>query len=219
MTNEKSQAKTKENDDGKSGGRTRVAWLTLSEEQLNRPGGQLLAALFQRANLRGHQLAEMARELHVTYGYISQLRKHSRHVPRITQRFVQACANYLGIRPILVKILAEQVVADDFVEPTDATGALLDAAIQYIRADGGYGTFIPTEVTTASRTMKLFIIDCYREATGIDLTPAASPSKKLRDVMEAMLVFEEHRSANLALDEASAQQITTDIIRSVREKI
>jgi hypothetical protein len=52
----------------------RTPWCgNFSEEELDRPGGLLLAALIKCANDRRLLFKDMAKELGVTYGYINQL--------------------------------------------------------------------------------------------------------------------------------------------------
>ena len=96
--------------DFQSSGR-RTGWSGVSERELTSPGGALTTLLLRAANLRGHQLGEMANELGVTYGYIAQLRKGHREVQHISRQFARAVANYLSksfgqdVPPILVMLI------------------------------------------------------------------------------------------------------------------
>ena len=92
-------------------------------EELARPGGPLLAMLVQRANELGHNMADMAGELGFTYGYISQLRNGQRQVTTIRDKFVDACAAYLGVARITVLLAA--VVLREHVHRLQAWGLAL----------------------------------------------------------------------------------------------
>lgn len=173
--------------------------LMLNAEQLQHPGSRLLAALFQQANYRDHSLASLAAELGCTASYLSQLRNDMRCTTNVSQKFVAAAARYLGVLPIIVKVLAEQVRAEDFVMTGNGFDRRLDQTLQFIRDDGAFGASVPADIFSASQEMKIFVVECYREATGIDLTPGVSLTKRLRDVMEAMLVFDEHVEPERAL--------------------
>lgn len=174
---------------------TKRQQLTLNAEQLHRPGSRLLAALFQRANQRDHSLSVLAVELECTPGYLSQLRHDTRCTTNVSQKFVNASARYLGVSPIIVKILAEQVRSDDFVMGDGGIDTRLDQVMQFIGDDGSLGASLPREILSASREMKLFVIECYREATGVDLTPGIAFTRRLRDAMEATLVFDGHAAS------------------------
>ncbi len=107
--------------------------------------------------------------------------------------------------PVIVKILAEQVQATDFVLPNEALDHRLNQAMVFIRDDGNFGASVPNDILTASREMKLFVIECYREATGLDLTPGALPTRRFSDMMQATLAFDEEvrQPPRLPRDEVS----------------
>lgn len=48
----------------------------------------------------------MARELGVTYGYVSQLRIGLRNVATISKTFATSCARFLGVAPAVVLLLS-----------------------------------------------------------------------------------------------------------------
>ncbi len=198
-------------EDAHSRANTKRQQLTLNAEQLHRPGSRLLAALFQRANQRDHSLSVLAVELDCTPGYLSQLRHDTRCTTNVSQKFVTAAARYLGVSPIIVKILAEQVRADDFAMGEVGLDARLDQVMQFIGDDGALGASLPREILSASREMKLFVIECYREATGVDLTPGIAFTRRLRDVMEATLLFDGHAEPEkrIANRQAESSKATT----------
>ncbi|MGE8166005.1 helix-turn-helix domain-containing protein [Paraburkholderia sp. NPDC080076] len=200
-------------EEGRTGRSARRKKLALDTEQLQRPGSRLLAALFQQANYRDHSLAALANELGCTPGYLSQLRNDTRCATNVSQKFVDAAARYLGVLPVIVKILAEQVRAEDFVMPSSSLESRLDQVMQFIRDDGAFGASVPGDILSASREMKIFVIECYREATGLDLTPGISLTRRLRDTMEAALVFDnEVKPHQRAAQQPSATGIAPTVL-------
>jgi len=85
--------KAKCNDDEIETGK--VAWAGLNSAEKSRLGVELLAALFQKANLDGLNLRNLAAALDVTYGYIHQLKTGIRATPQVSEEFIISCARYL----------------------------------------------------------------------------------------------------------------------------
>lgn len=167
--------------------RTRIAWNGMSKEELQRPGALLIAALLRRANERGQQLNELASALGVTYGYIAQLRNGLRDVVHISSRFAQACARYLGVPAIAVKILAGQVSVTDFIFPVRPLGETLDAGLRRIETDELLGAMMPASVYMLDEQAKAFIVACYEQATTEEALPSRALPRLLLDLQHAAL--------------------------------
>lgn len=97
-----------------------------AERFYREPGGALMGWMFDEARLRGMSLNEMAAALGVTYGYINQLRNGIRKTKDIAHDFCVACARYLGVPTIAVKVVAGVVRMSDFLHPseTDVNGGV-----------------------------------------------------------------------------------------------
>lgn len=78
----------------------------LDPEELNRPGGLLIAALMQCAKERGLSTNGLASALGVSYWSLSQLRIGFRPVEMLDEVMVTGCARFLGLSPLLVRLLA-----------------------------------------------------------------------------------------------------------------
>ena len=168
---------------GKPGSRT--AWSALTKKELARPGALLLATLFAAANERGQQLRELATALGVTYGYLAQLRSGLRFVAHISQEFVEACAQYLGLPPIAVKVMAGKVGARDFVWPAKPVEEVLNAALLHIQADQLLGGMMPASVYNAPQEVKAFAVACYEQACTQEAMPSRSLPQLLQDLQRA----------------------------------
>lgn len=167
---------------------SRVPWNGgLSDEEITRPGGALMAALLHRANQLGHQLQEMSNELNVTYGYIAQLRGGHRQPENISDDFVNACAAYLGVPRMTVLMLCGRVKPDDVMLQKHNVAQQLPAAIEFIAQDTILGPLMPVEVRKASYEMQFFIISLYEKATGkVLLTGRQDPHELAEDLKEVL---------------------------------
>ena len=93
------------------------------EERVSRlyasPGGPLIGWLFDECRRRRQEYREMAACLGVTYGYVNQLRSGLRQARHISDDFAVSCAHYLGVPPVVVKMVAGRIPMSDFVTPRE----------------------------------------------------------------------------------------------------
>jgi hypothetical protein len=167
---------------------TRVPWNGgLSEEELQRPGGALLAALLHRANQLGHQLTQMADALNCTYGYISQLRGGHRQPENISDDFVNACAAYLDTPRMTVLQLCGKVKPDDVMHQKHNVAQQIPSAMEFISNDTVFGPLMPVEARKLSYEMQFFIISLYEKATGkVLLNGRQDPKILAQDLAEVL---------------------------------
>jgi hypothetical protein len=143
-------------------------------EELARPGGPLLAMLVQRANELGHNMADMAGELGFTYGYISQLRNGQRQVTTIRDKFVDACAAYLGVARITVLLAAGKVKPTDIYEDPQEVMRRVPDAINFMRKDGKWGPMMTPEILSGDLATQFLVVKLYEAATQRVLLPGAT---------------------------------------------
>lgn len=177
---------------GPKGESTRVPWSGgLSPEELARPGGVLLSMLIHRANELGHQLGDMARELNVTYGYISQLRSGLRKTEHISDHFANACALYLGAPRITVLLASGRNKPEDvFSDPVEMV-ATLPRAIKFMLSDPKYGPMMPPDLINADQNLQYLVVTLFEDATGKTLLPGrANPV----DIAKQIQQFQEIRN-------------------------
>lgn len=171
---------------------SRVPWNGgLSDEEITRPGGALMAALLHRANQLGHQLQEMSNELNVTYGYIAQLRGGHRQPENISDDFVNAAAAYLGVPRMTVLMLCGRVKPDDVMLQKHNVAQQIPAAIEFIGQDAVYGPLMPLEVRKASYEMQFFIVSMYEKATGKTLLDGRQDPRALAEDLAEVLAQRE----------------------------
>jgi hypothetical protein len=181
---------------GPKGESTRVPWSGgLSPEELARPGGTLLSMLIHRANELGHQLGDMAHDLNVTYGYISQLRSGLRKTEHISDHFANACALYLGAPRMTVLLASGRVKPEDvFSDPVEMV-SLLPRAIKFIQGDPKYGPLMPPDLLNADQKLQYFVVTMFEDATGKTLLPGRANSSELAKQIQQ---FHEIRSKMIA---------------------
>ncbi|MFH1818720.1 MAG: helix-turn-helix transcriptional regulator [Pseudomonadota bacterium] len=165
-------------------------WHGMSEEDLNRPGAALLVWLTRTASSRSHKMHQMASALGVTYGYLIQLKKGMRETSRISADVVQAAARYLGCPPILVKLAASQVTAQDFYTPKDRLENDMAAAITHIAGDPNYLYLLPPNIDKLPDDVKAALVVFYQDATGKMLLNRKHEWPRLVSLIREMLEVE-----------------------------
>ena len=80
------------------------------------PGGPLMVWLVVECEKRREDNMALARHLGVTYGYINQLLSDIRRPEHMRQEMTAACARYLGVPPIVIKLVAGRIPMADFVQ-------------------------------------------------------------------------------------------------------
>jgi len=151
----------------------RTAWTGLSKEEAQQPGALLLYLLFNKANEVGLNLTELAQELGVTYGYLSQLRKGMRQTRNVSDEFSQNCATFLGLPRIAILLASGRVQFEDFFEDPAMVRDYVSNAMAIIRKDPDYGPLLPGEIETTSYENQRLIALLYQQATGIQILPEA----------------------------------------------
>lgn len=135
-------------------------------------GGALMAALLAAATKRGHNLADLAKALGVTYGYLVQLRAGSRPSARISDDFAARCALYIGLPRLSVLLLAGRITQADFFEASATSPKSLAMAYDYIRNDPRWGARVPVlteEEMQRSKDLVFVVIWFYQEMRDVDL--------------------------------------------------
>lgn len=131
-------------------------------------GGALVGWLVDEARRRGMAMREMAGEVGVTVGYISQLRTGRRPVENVSRDFVRGCAEFLGVAPIVVMLVAGCIRSSDFNLPKVDDGELLDRALRAALADPRLGVALPEDLLSLPPAAKRALISMYSALSGQD---------------------------------------------------
>lgn len=132
-------------------------------------GGPLVSWLFDEAHRRRHTNQEMAAELNVTYGYISQLRSGLRSVENVSHEFARACASYLGVPTIAIKLISGSIRLSDFALPSQSEEELIDRAYRQMASDTSVKYALPAHSDVLSHEAKKALVMMYSDVSGEDL--------------------------------------------------
>ena len=111
----------------------------------------------------------MSKELGVTYGYIAQLRSGLRSTERLSQEMAEACARYLGVPTIAVKVVCGQISIRDFVAPHDSEERYIERAISRMMDDPHVRKSVPVGLAALSLGGKKAVAILFAKTTHFDL--------------------------------------------------
>lgn len=161
-------------------------------------GGALTGWLFDEARLRKQEFQEMARELGVTYGYINQLRTGVRLSENISHDFAVACARYLGVPAIVVKLISGNIRISDFAFPYETEEQLLDRAIRVIQTDPQLRSALPGELMSLPVEVKKMMVMMYAETSTQDVFGLRELPETLRWLQRAAVLQGENEFEAMA---------------------
>lgn len=171
----------------------------LDEAEIARPGGLLLAALIRCANDRRLNLADMARELGVTYGYVNQLRNGIRRVDQVSDDFAQGCANFLGIPRLTALMLAGRVTPEDLFEHHEMMASEVERAMSYICQDPKWGHLITPELRKCGIESQYAIVRLFETATDKVLMTRHLSEDRLHDEIKKLREIQSQRARAMEL--------------------
>ncbi len=132
-------------------------------------GGPLISWLYEKCQQNGTEKQEMARELGVTYGYINQLKNGIRKTEDLSHEFCVACARYLGVPAISVKIIAGVLRMSDFLHPAISEEDAVERAIRHIQDDPVIRQEMSVDLSALSFDAKKAIALLYVQSSSQDV--------------------------------------------------
>lgn len=156
------------------------------------PGGPLLGWLADEAKRRGQTGQAMAESLGVTAGYIHQLRTGHRHLCNISDAFPRACARYLGVPPIVVKLLAGRIAVADFLNPEVSEEELIERGFRSMLGDSSVRELMPIDLEALTPEARRALVMLYAEVTHADIFGARELPNLLRYLQQAAVVHDEN---------------------------
>ncbi|GGP21907.1 hypothetical protein [Silvimonas iriomotensis] len=131
-------------------------------------GGPLLGWLLDECRRRGETQLVMLRQLGFTPSHMTLLRNHKRKSSGISQATVEACARYLGVQPIVIKLLAGHILPSDFLLPGMTEEEVLDRAWAEARGDMALRALVPEDCSNWPLAARRAVMALYHESTGMD---------------------------------------------------
>jgi len=156
------------------------------------PGGPLLGWLADEAKRRGQTGQAMAENLGVTVGYIHQLRTGHRQLCNISDAFARSCARYLGVPPIVVKLLAGRVSVADFLSPSASEPQTIERAFRVMLDDSAVRQLLPLNVDQLPPEARKALVLMYAEVTNTDVFGVRDLPTMLRYLQQAAVVHDEN---------------------------
>lgn len=164
----------------------RVARLYRSE------GGALVGWLVDEARRREMAMQDMAQEVGVTVGYISQLRTGLRPTENISKEFARNCAEFLGVAPAVVMVVAGCIRLSDFSLPDVGEDALLDRTLQAALADPRLRAAFPEDLLSLSPDAKRALISMYSALSDKDLMGLSQLPESVRWLRRAAALHDDN---------------------------
>ena len=165
------------------------------EERVSRlyasPGGPLIGWLFDECRRRRQEYREMAACLGVTYGYVNQLRSGIRQARHISDDFAVSCAHYLGVPPVVVKMVAGRIPMSDFVTPREPEVDALDRAMAQMLDDPVARRNLPADMSELTLSAKRALVAMYIEASGRDVFGMHQLPEMVRWLQRAAAIHDE----------------------------
>lgn len=155
------------------------------------PGGPLMGWLLDEALARGHHQQELARQLGVTVGYLHQLRNGLRQVNHISHDFAAACASYLMVPAVVVKLVSGLIRMSDFAWPNVSEEELVERAFQRLRSDPVVMTALPESLDSLSYEARRALVILYSEVSCQDLFALREVPEAVRWLQRAAVLHNE----------------------------
>ena len=127
----------------------------------------LLRVLVAEASRRGDTLAQLSKQLGVTYERLAQWRRGEGSIDKARGLVHELAAQYLGLPPVLAMVMAKKIGLMQFVWPAGAPlKDRVELELQRLRRDPFLGAFVPEELATATPALQLFVVFLFHELGG-----------------------------------------------------
>lgn len=144
-----------------------------SEERVLRlykaDGGPLVGWLLDEAKSREQSTEEMAHEIGVSGAYIAQLRNGHQSSGDIRQETAEQCGKYLGVPPVVVKLVAGNIRLSDFVCAHETEEEMLDRVMRKVQSDPQLRYLLPPNLSQLSLVAKKALALMYAETAGHEI--------------------------------------------------
>lgn len=155
-------------------------------------GGPLVQWLMDEARRRGIELAEMAREVGVTYGYIAQLRVGIRKSSDISKDFARACGAFLGVPTVVVMLVSGVIDMRDFAVRAKTEEEVTERALRRMQDDPHFRASVLADIAALNAEGKRALALLYSDSTGEDVFGLRQLPDIVRWLQRAALEHEEN---------------------------
>jgi hypothetical protein len=131
-------------------------------------GGPLLGWMFEEAHRRNDDKVEVAGVMGVTIGYLQQLINGQRLTADLSQKGFESCARYLGVPPIVVRLVGGNIPMSHFSVPGETEEARLDRAIGQIASDPKVQRSMPVDLMSLPLEARKAVVYLHQQYTSVD---------------------------------------------------
>lgn len=127
----------------------------------------LLRALEAERLRRGETLAQLAKQLGVTYERLAQWRRDAAQISKAHRSVHENAAKYLGCPTVLVLVMSGFIGLNEFLWPgAESLEARIERELHRLERHPYVGAFVPRELATAAPAIKQFVMFLFRELEG-----------------------------------------------------
>ncbi len=130
---------------------------------------RLVGRLLKEASARGIGLAGVASDLGVSPGYLRELRAEREAGGHMPPDFIRACARFLGVPGIVVKLIAGIVTTEDFAGPEQTHEEAIDRAMRRMMQDAMATEYLPANPCALPYNAKKALVAMYADFTSSDV--------------------------------------------------
>lgn len=157
--------------------------------------GPLIAWLDDEARRRGHDARAMAHTLGVYEGDIDLFKLGFRKTSQIDDKFALACSRYLGVAPIVVKLVAGRIPMTDFLQPHESEEEVIQRGFDALLCDPAVRAVMPNAPNLLSMDAKRALVRLHAKLTDADpyhtgVLPRVMHELQCAALFEADHVFE-----------------------------
>ena len=160
-------------------------------------GGPLVGWLFDEAESRRQSCTQMAEEIRVSCSYIAQLRSGVRSSVDIKQNIAEGCAKYLGVPPIVVKLVAGSIRLSDFVYACETEEEMLDRVMRKVQDDPQLRYLLPPNLSQLALPAKRALALMYAETAGHEIFGHRELPTIVRYLQRAAMFHDENEAMAL----------------------
>lgn len=110
----------------------------------------------------------MASDLGFTPGYFTQLSNGQRKISETSPKFTMACARFLCVEPIVIKLACGQIEISDFVKPSEPEEVSIERSIRRLQEDPVFRG-ISLDMATLSIEAKKELLMKYAQTATTDV--------------------------------------------------
>jgi hypothetical protein len=133
----------------------------------------------------------------VTVGYLHQLRNGMRQVHNISHDFSKACARYLLVPNIVVKLVSGSIRISDFASPNVSEEELVERAFQRLRTDPVVMAALPERLESLNFEARRALVLLYSEVSCQDLFSMREVPETVRWLQRAVVIHDESEAEAL----------------------